>query len=345
MVGLKGVEARWTWPLICVHSAGVESSSNNKTVARPTVTNQAVSKYSIKRREKSRYSHRGYPMSITKIFTGLCLAAIAFSVLAQEKFKVCADPLNPPYSTKNKDGFENKIAELFARELGQVIEYTWFPQRIGFVRNTLNAPLNESEVDSKEFKCDVIMGVPADYDMVLTTEPYYQSTYVLLIAKGRGWDDIKDASQLVDLPLQRQESLKIAMFDQGPGTAWLQKNGLLEQGIPYQSMSGDDKNNVAMQIDKDMKAGKIDMVILWGPMAGYITTQSKKNSYNMIPMKSSPGMKFDFAMAMGVRNGDKTRKEALDKLIAAKSKEINEIVASYNIPLLTIEKSVPVDDD
>ncbi|MGZ8227985.1 MAG: quinoprotein dehydrogenase-associated putative ABC transporter substrate-binding protein [Methylococcaceae bacterium] len=284
-------------------------------------------------------------MNITKTFAGLCLAAIAFSVSAQEKFKVCADPLNPPYSTKKKDGFENKIAELFAKELKQTVEYTWFPQRIGFVRNTLNAPLNESEVDSKDFKCDVIMGIPAGYDLVLTTEPYYQSTYVLLIAKGRGWDDIKDASQLIDLPLQRQESLKIAMFDQGPGTTWLQKNGLLEQGIPYQSMSGDDENNVAMQIEKDMKAGKIDMVILWGPMAGYITTQSKKNSYTMIPMKSSPGMKFDFAMAMGVRNGDKVRKEALDKLIAAKANEIKAIIASYNIPLIAIEKAKVRDDD
>lgn len=284
-------------------------------------------------------------MSITKTFAGLCLAAIAFSVSAQEKFKVCADPLNPPYSTKNKDGFENKIAELFAKELGQVIEYTWFPQRIGFVRNTLNAPINETEVDSKDFKCDVIMGIPAGYDLVLTTEPYYQSTYVLLIAKGRGWDDIKDASQLIDLPLQRQQSLKIAMFDQGPGTAWLQKNGLLEQGIPYQSMSGDDENNVAMQIEKDMKAGKIDMVILWGPMAGYITTHGKKNSYTMIPMKSSPGIKFDFAMAMGVRNGDKARKEQLDKLIAAKANEIKAIIARYNIPLMAIEKAKVRDDD
>jgi len=284
-------------------------------------------------------------MSLTKILAGLCLAAIILPASAEEKFKVCADPLNPPYSTKNKDGFENKIAELFARELGQKVEYTWFAQRIGFIRNTLTAPVNEWDASGDEFKCDIVMGVPAGYDLTLTTAPYYKSTYVLLIAKGRGWDDIKDTAQLTELPLQRQEALKIAMFDRGPGTSWLQQNGLLDQGIPYQLMSGDSENNTAMQIDKDLKAKKIDMVILWGPMAAYVTAQSPKNSYIMIPMKSTPGIKFDFAMAMGVRNGDKARKAQLDKLIATKADKIQEIIASYNIPLLPVTKEVVRDDD
>jgi len=284
-------------------------------------------------------------MSVTKIVAGLCLAAVLLPASAEEKFKVCADPMNPPYSTKNRDGFENKIAELFARELGQKIDYTWFAQRIGFIRNTLTAPVNDWDAESKEYKCDIVMGVPAGYDLTLTTAPYYKSTYVLLIAKGRGWDDIKDAAQLTKLPLQKQESLKIAMFDRGPGTTWLQQNGLLDQGIPYQSMSGDNENNVAMQIDKDFKAKKIDMIILWGPMAAYVTAHSPKNSYTMIPMKSTPGIKFDFAMAMGVRNGDKARKAALDKLIAANADKIQAIIKSYNIPLLPITKEAVHDDD
>jgi quinoprotein dehydrogenase-associated probable ABC transporter substrate-binding protein len=275
---------------------------------------------------------------VNALLAFLFLAVISSACSAQEKFKVCADPLNPPYSTKSKDGFENKIAELFAKELGQTVEYTWFPQRIGFIRNTLTAPLKDSDIDTSEFKCDVIMGVPEGYELTLTTQPYYQSTYVLLIAKGRGWDDITDAAQLVNLPLQRQESMKIAMFDRGPGTTWMQKNGLLDVGIPYQSMSGDDENNVAMQIEKDLKAKKIDMVILWGPMAGYVVAHSPKNSYSMIPMKSGPDMKFEFAMAMGVRNGDKARQETLNKLISTKADKIEVILKDYNIPLLPISK-------
>lgn len=263
------------------------------------------------------------------------LATVTSISYAQEKFKVCADPLNPPYSTKKKDGFENKIAELLAKELKQTIEYTWLPQRIGFIRNTLMASVNESDVDSKDFKCDVVMGLPTGYDLTETTIPYYRSTYVLLIAKGRGWDDItKDAAQLTNVPLERQEKLKIAMFDQGPGTIWLQKSGLLDYGIPYQSMSGDENNNTAMQVAKDLKAKKIDMVIIWGPMAGYVISQSPKNSYTVIPMKSTPGMQFDFPMSMGVRKTDKERKAVLDRLIVKKAKEIKAIIAGYHIPLL-----------
>lgn len=277
-------------------------------------------------------------MKFTPLVTSLCLAMAVASVHAEEKFKVCADPLNPPYSTDKQDGFENKIAELFAKKLGQKVEYTWFAQRIGFIRNTLTASVNDAEVDSKNFKCDVVMGVPDGYDLTLNTQPYYRSTYVLLIAKGRGYDEIKDAAQLTALPLAQQEKLKIAMFDRGPGTTWLQKNGLLDQGIPYQSMSGDSENNAAMQIDKDLKDKKIDMVILWGPMAAYITAQSPKDSYIMIPMQSTPGIQFDFAMAMGVRKPDKERKEVLDKLISENAAEIQAIIESYNIPLVPLTK-------
>jgi quinoprotein dehydrogenase-associated probable ABC transporter substrate-binding protein len=278
-------------------------------------------------------------MSILKIVAGLSLAVIISPAFAEEKFKVCADPLNPPYSTKKGEGFENKIAELFAKEVDQKVEYTWFAQRIGFIRNTLTASVNDRDVDSDQYKCDIVMGVPAGYDMTLTTLPYYTSTYVLLIARGRGWDDIKDATQLTELPLERQEALRIAMFDRGPGTTWMQQNGLLDQGVSYQSMSGDSENNVAMQIDKDFKAKKIDMVILWGPMAAYVMSQSPKNSYSMVLMKSTPTIKFDFAMAMGVRKGDKEKKAMLDKLIVNKANEITEIIKRYNIPLVSINKN------
>lgn len=277
------------------------------------------------------------------LMAGLC---VALSAQAEEKFKVCADPMNPPYSTEKKDGFENKIAELFAKKLNATVEYTWFSQRIGFIRNTLTASVDERAVDSKDFKCDVVMGVPEGYDLTLNTEPYYQSTYVLLIAKGRGYDAIKEADDLTKLPLAEQEKLKIAMFDRGPGTTWLQKHGLLGQGIPYQSMSGDEANNVAMQMDKDIKDKKVDMVILWGPMAAYIAAQSPKDSYSMIPMKSTPDLKFEFPMAMGVRKSDKDRQAQLNKLISENTAEIQAILESYQIPLVPItKKDKPKDDD
>ncbi len=274
----------------------------------------------------------------------MLLATLASTVLnanAEGKFKVCADPVNPPYSTKELTGYENKIAALFADQLGQELEFTWLPDRIGFIRNTLKAENDNGE----GYKCDVVMGVPAGFDLTDTTQPYFHSTYVLLIAKGRGWDDIKDSTQLANLPLERQGKLKIAMFDRGPGTEWLQKNGLLEQGVPYQSMSGDSEHNAAMQIEKDLRNKVIDMVILWGPMAGYVQSQAPKGSYIAIPMQSSPGMKFDFSIAMGVRQNDGQRKQQLNQLIENNLPKIQAIIADYNIPLLPIPVATPKDDD
>ncbi|MCX7089361.1 MAG: quinoprotein dehydrogenase-associated putative ABC transporter substrate-binding protein [Methylococcales bacterium] len=278
----------------------------------------------------------------TLLLSAVLLTSAYTPAHAEETFKVCADPLNPPYSAKNGSGFENKIAELFAKQLGQKLEYTWFPQRIGFINNTLKA-----EVDNQEgvYKCDVIMGVPAGFDLALTTTPYYHSNYVLLIAKGRGWDNITDTTQLANLPLEKQESLHIAMFDRGPGTTWLQYIGLLAQGIPYQTMSGDSENNTAMQIDKDIKAKKIDMVVIWGPLAGYVISQSPKNTYTQLPMPTDlPGMKFDFSMAMGVRFGDKERKTQLNTLIEKNHDEIQHILTQYNMPLLPIPAATPKAD-
>src|SRR5690242_15164227 len=114
---------------------------------------------------------------ITKIFflvfpIVLLLTAPAGSETADNtnrQFRVCADPNNLPYSNQRREGFENKLAELFAKELGQEVTYTWWPQRRGFLRNTVQAGV-----------CDVIMGVPAGFAPVLTTRPYYRSTYVFV---------------------------------------------------------------------------------------------------------------------------------------------------------------------
>lgn len=258
---------------------------------------------------------------------------ISFPAPAGEAFRVCADPKNPPFSDQNLKGFENEVAALFAKELDQTVEYTWFPQRIGFIRNTLKAKLPNQDI----YKCDVVMGVPADYELTLTTQPYYRSIYGMIYPKGRGLDDIKSPEDLALLAPERRNELKIAMFDRGPGTDWIVKNGFIEQGVPYQSMTGDPDNNAATTLDRDFKAGLIDVAILWGPLAGHLFTSNPPGTYVFLPMISNPGMKFDFSMAMGVRHGDKERKEKLDELISKKSDEILEILKKHGVPLVDQE--------
>lgn len=267
------------------------------------------------------------------IFSSLFVLSLLFSdtsLSAGEAFKICADPNNPPFSNRDGTGFENKIAEMFAEESGQSPEYSWFPQRIGFIRNTLKAKLP----DKDEYKCDAVMGVPTGYELTVTTKPYYRSTYLLVIRKNSGWDDIASPLDLAEMDQERQEKLRIAMFDRGPGTAFLRNYGLLEQGVPYQSMTGDPKTNTAMTMDQDLSSGIIDMAILWGPMVGYVISNSPPDSYNVLPMNSIPGIKFDFPISMGVRFGDEERKNQLDNFIDKNQSEITELMEKYNIPLV-----------
>jgi quinoprotein dehydrogenase-associated probable ABC transporter substrate-binding protein len=255
-----------------------------------------------------------------------------FSVAQADKdaLKVCADPNNPPFSEKSGHGFENKIAELFAKELGKTVEYTWFPQRIGFIRNTLKAQLP----DSDEYKCDVVMGVPTGYELAATTKPYYRSTYALVYRKNRGWDDIKSPEDLERLPEERKSKLRIAMFDGAPGTTWLFNHQLADRGVPYQSMSGDAAVNTAQILQKDFAEGKIDMVIVWGPIAGYLVTHGKPGAFEMIPMKSEESVKFDFPISMAVRFPDKERKEELNALIDRNAEKIEALLRKYRVPLV-----------
>lgn len=261
-----------------------------------------------------------------------CLSMMAGLASADEGvFKVCADPNNPPLSLENGKGYENKIARLFADTLGQKLEYTWFPQRLGFIRNTLKAKIPDTET----YKCDVVMGVPDGFEIAATTRPYYRSTYVLVLLKGGALDAVKAPNDLDRLPEEVRSKLRIAMFDGAPGTTWLLNHGLITRGIPYQTMTGDTSENTAQVLLRDFTEKKLDMVIIWGPMAAYLAKE-KPGMFELIPMASEPGLRFDFAMSMGVRMPDKERKKLLDDLIEKKASEIEAILKDYGVPLLPI---------
>ncbi|MEY4684024.1 MAG: hypothetical protein RLZ25_483 [Pseudomonadota bacterium] len=276
---------------------------------------------------------QGLSARFTRIVLVASYMLLADPAQAEKTFKVCADPNNPPLSQKDGGGYGNKVAELFAKELGQKLEYMWFPQRLGFIRNTLKM----KPEDSQEYLCDVVIEVPQGFELAATTRPYYRSTYALVYAKGGPLDGIKKPSDIDNLSPDVKAKLKIAMFDGGaPGTTWLLKHGLIGQGIPYQTMTGDITQNTAQVLAQDFKDKKIDMVIIWGPIAGYLVKQ-KPGALVALPMQTEPGLKFDFAMAMGVRIPDKERKELLNGLIEKKAPEIEAILKSFEIPLLPIE--------
>jgi len=259
----------------------------------------------------------------------LLTVALGVSAADPGRFRVCADPVNPPLSTREGTGLENRIAELFAQELGLELTYTWFPQRMGFIRNTLKA----KDEETGEYRCDVVMGVPAGYDMVATTKPYYRSTYVLLIKRGEGFDQIEAPEDLERLDYPAKSRLKIAVFPPTPGVDWVARRGLMEYAEPYQPMTGDPNENTAMRLERIFTRDGVNMAVVWGPLAAYLV---KKNPhrYRMIPLKSEPGLRLDFAMAMGVRHGDEELKALLNRLIDEKREEILAILQEYRVPLV-----------
>lgn len=263
------------------------------------------------------------------IACGLPLGTLAAGGKA---FRVCADPKNLPFSAESQDGLENKIAELWAEKLDVPLEYTWFPQRRGFIRNTLKAPKEGGD----GFKCDVVMGVAAEFDQVLTTEPYYRSTYALVYAKGRKLGDIKSSRDLVELDPGIRDRLKIGAFTPTPGIKWLARYGMTEQLVAFPAMSGDPAAYPGQIIETELVDGRLDAAIVWGPIAGYFAKQAKSAELVVIPLESEPGIQFDFAISVGVRYGDSERKQQLDELIRETSSELRGILEAYHVPVLNI---------
>jgi quinoprotein dehydrogenase-associated probable ABC transporter substrate-binding protein len=247
---------------------------------------------------------------------------------------VCADPSSLPQSNDRGEGYENKIAEALARDLGKKVEYTFFPQRMGFVRMTLRAR-NETTL---KFKCDLIIGVPKGYDLTATTQPYMRSTYAMVFADRPDFKGFKDPADLLALPSAKLHSLRIGIFGRSPAADWLLQNGLIERAEMYAPQSGDPKETPNTVVDRDLSSGKIDLAIVWGPVAGQLVGAhgGGPKGWRALPFKPDPKIKFDYEISMGLRQGEKEWKDTLDQWIGSHHEQIMSILASYHIPLLDL---------
>jgi quinoprotein dehydrogenase-associated probable ABC transporter substrate-binding protein len=261
---------------------------------------------------------------------GLALCA-HFSAAAEGVLKVCADPSNLPLSNDKGEGYENKIAEALARDLKMKVEYTFFSQRIGFIRNTLRF---KDEV-SHEYKCDLIIGVPKEYELTATTQPYMHSTYALIFASRSDLNGLRTAEDLLKLPREKLDTLRIGVFTRSPGSDWLLKNGLVDHAVSYSHQNGDAEESPARTIERDLDNGKLDAAILWGPIAGMLVEQrAKAPKWRAVPFEPDPKIKFDYEISMGLRNGEKQWKETLDSWIAGHHAQIDSILVSYKVPMV-----------
>jgi len=230
-------------------------------------------------------------------------------------FRVCADPRNLPFSDEAGKGFENKLAELFAQKLGEPTSYTYFPQVIGFVRNTLNA-----------LRCDVIMGVAVGDDLVQTTNPYYRTTYALVFRPGSGMDGIESLED------PRLKGKHIGVIAGTPPATVLVQQGLMSLARPY-ALTVDTRIDAPTKtMVQDVAAGQIDAGVVWGPIAGYYAQRVSPHLAVAPLLKEQERM--DFRIAMGVRRSDQDWKRRLNRLITENQPAIDRILTEYGVPLL-----------
>jgi quinoprotein dehydrogenase-associated probable ABC transporter substrate-binding protein len=232
-------------------------------------------------------------------------------------FRACGDPRNLPFSNDKGEGFENKLAELFAAKLGKKLSYTYFPQATGFVRMTLGS-----------YRCDVILGFPQGDDQAQITVPYYRTTYALISKPGSGLEDVAT----IDDP--RLKGKRIGVVAKTPPSTNMAINGLLGQAKSYPLFIDTRADSSALAMIDDVVRGDIDCGILWGPMAGYFAKQVNPPLVVVPLVKETTGPQMTFRIGMAVRPADQELKRTLNKLILENRAEINKLLISYNVPIL-----------
>jgi len=235
--------------------------------------------------------------------------------------RVCADPNNLPYSNERQEGFENRIAELVAREMKAELRYVWWAQRRGYIRNSLRAGL-----------CDLFIGMPTGLDMVLVTRPYYRSTYAF-VTKRTGpritsFDDPKLRRLRIGVQIIGDD------FANAPPAEALSNRGMIENVRGYTVLGDYHEPNPPSRIVRAVERGEVDLAVVWGPLAGYFARRSSV-PLRVVPVSPEvdlPYLPFVFDIGMGVRHGETALRDSLDAIIVRRQRAIDRILADYGVP-------------
>jgi mxaJ protein len=251
----------------------------------------------------------------------LLIAVLASAPAAGRELRVCADPNNLPFSNDRGEGFENKLVELVAEELGATVEYTWWAQRRGFLRNTLKADL-----------CDLVPGIPSNMEGLRTTAPYYRSTYVFVTrTDGPGIASFND-------PVLRDVNIGVQLVgDDGwntPPAHALSRRGITQNVRGY-SLYGDySQPNPPARIVAAVAEGEIDAAVAWGPMAGYFSTRQSVplRLSRVSPHIDGPQLPMVWDISMGVRKEDEALRQDIDAALSRRRADVDAILSAYGVP-------------
>jgi mxaJ protein len=262
--------------------------------------------------------------AIASALAAASVALIAAVVAADlgPKLRVCADPNNLPFSNEAGEGFENRLADMIAAEMHATVQYTWWAQRRGFVRNTLRAGV-----------CDVIMGVPSSYALVRATRSYYRSSYVFVYRSSSGF-----TISSFDDPILR--TLRIGVHVIGddaanaPPAHALSSRGIVNNLVGYTIYGDYRRPNPPARLIEAVAAGDIDVAIAWGPLAGYFASREAE-PLAIVPVSPEfdrPFLPFVYDISMGVRREDAALQARLDEILTRKAREIDELLGGFGVP-------------
>ena len=239
--------------------------------------------------------------------------------------RVCADPNNLPFSNERREGFENAIVEVIGAELGLPVEYTWFAQRRGFVRNTLRAG-----------ECDVIPGIVASSELVLTTRPYYRSTYMFVTRRDAASAVARIAS--LDDPALRRLRIGVHVvgddYTNTPPAHALANRGIIRNVRGYTLYGDYSQPDPPLALVRAVADGELDVAIAWGPFAGWMVRQGAPLALRPVtPEIDLPFLPLVYDIAMGVRRGDDSLRVRLDAALERRRPEILVILERWGVPL------------
>jgi len=252
------------------------------------------------------------------------LALSSCNLVPQRSLTACADPNNLPFSNRAGQGFENRLASMIASDLHAKLDYVWWAQRRGYVRNTLN-----------EAKCDFWPGIASNVEMVATTRPYYRSTYMFV---SRHDANLKGLT--LDDPRLKRLKIGVQMVGNDasntPPAHALAERGVIGNVRGYMIYGDYRRPNPPAAVVEAVERGDVDVALVWGPLAGFFAAKSP------VPLRLEPltpwfadqqwPMQFD--VSVGVRKDDQKLLKAIDRVLVRRKIDIGRLLAAYRVPVV-----------